>query len=436
MIKFVTPAEAVKAIQSGDFVHLSSVVTEPTVLVDAMVERGRNKEIHNITISHLHTEGPAPYASPEFEGIFQLNSYFIGANVRKVSQSGYADLIPIFLSDTQRLLRNGELRCDVAMIQVSEPDRHGYVSLGTSVDTCLAAMEQARVIIACVNKHMPRVFGDSFIHVSKINYFCRHDEPLHAAHFSTPTAEESAIAKYCASVIEDGACLQMGIGSIPNAVLSELKNHKNLGVHTEMFADGIIPLVESGVINGANKVLDKGKIVTTFLMGSQALYDFVDYNPAVLIKDVAYTNDPMIICKNPRVTSLNSAIQIDITGQCCADSIGTKIFSGVGGQIDFVYGASRSEGGVSIIAMQSETKDGVSKIAPTLNLGSGVQTTRNHVQYVATEFGIVRLAGRSMQERAVLLASIAHPRHREELERAAFERFGAHFNYIKNVTKK
>ncbi|MEG0500481.1 MAG: acetyl-CoA hydrolase/transferase C-terminal domain-containing protein, partial [Rikenellaceae bacterium] len=268
-----------------------------------------------------------------------------------------------------------------------------------------------------------------------INYFCRHDEPLHAAHFTAPTAEESAIAKYCASVIEDGACLQMGIGSIPNAVLSELKGHKNMGVHTEMFADGIIPLVESGVINGANKVLDKGKIVTTFLMGSQALYDFVDYNPAVLIKDVAYTNDPMIICQNPKVTSLNSAIQIDITGQCCADSIGTKIFSGVGGQVDFVYGASRSEGGVSIIALQSETKDGISKIAPTLHLGSGVQTTRNHVQYVATEYGIVKLAGRSMQERAVLLTSIAHPRHREELERAAFERYGAHFNYIKNVTK-
>lgn len=435
MIEYVTPAEAVKEIQSGDFVHLSSVVTEPTILVDAMVERGRNKEISNITISHLHTEGPAPYTAAEFEGIFQLNSYFIGANVRKQSQAGYADLIPIFLSDIQRLLRNGTMRCDVALISVSEPDKHGYVSLGTSVDGTLAAMEQARVIIACVNKHMPRIFGDSFIHVSKITKFVRHDAPLHEAHFAEPTAEEQAIASYCASVIEDGACLQMGIGSIPNAVLSRLTNHKNLGVHTEMFADGVLPLVASGVINGANKKLDKGKMVTTFLMGSKALYDFVDYNPGVLIKDVGYTNDPMIICQNPKVTSLNSAIQVDITGQCCADSIGTKIFSGVGGQVDFVYGASRSEGGVSIIAMQSETKKGISKIAPTLNLGSGVQTTRNHIQYFATEYGIVNLAGRSMQERAVLLTSIAHPRHREELERAAFERFGPHFNYIKNITK-
>ena len=435
MIKFVTPQEAVKAIKSGDFVHLSSVVTEPKILVDAMVERGRNKEICNVTISHLHTEGPAAYAAPEFEGIFQLNSYFIGANVRKVSQMGYADLIPVFLSDTQRLLRSGELRCDVVLMSVSEPDKHGYVSLGTSVDTCIAAMEQARVIIAVVNKHMPRVFGDSFIHVSKIDTFVRCDETLHAAHFAAATGEELLIAKHCASVIEDGACLQMGIGSIPNAVLSELQNHKDLGIHTEMFADGILPLVASGVINGANKKLDKGKIVTTFLMGSQELYDFVDYNPAVLIKDVAYTNDPMIICQNPKVTSLNSAIQVDITGQCCADSIGTKIFSGVGGQVDFVYGASRSERGVSIIALQSETKNGISKIASTLNLGSGVQTTRNHVQYIATEYGIVKLAGRSMQERAVLLTSIAHPRHREELEKAAFERYGAHFNYIKNITK-
>ncbi len=435
MINYVTPAEAVKAIRSGDFVHLSSVVTEPTILVDAMVERGRNREFENVTISHLHTEGPAQYTATEFEGIFQLNSYFIGANVRKQSQAGYADLIPLFLSDTQRLLRLGVLKCDVAMISVSEPDKHGYVSLGTSVDTCLAAMEQARVIIAVVNKYMPRVFGDSFIHISKIDHFCRHDAPLHEAHFVDPTPEEVSIAKHCASVIEDGACLQMGIGSIPNAVLSELKNHKNLGVHTEMFADGILPLVASGVINGANKVLDKGKIVTTFMMGSQALYDFVDYNPGVLIKDVAYTNDPMILCKNPQVTSINSALQVDITGQCCADSIGTKIFSGVGGQIDFVYGASRSERGVSIIAMQSETNKGVSKIAPVLNLGSGVQTTRNHVQYVATEYGIVNLVGKSMQERALLLTSIAHPRHREELERAAFERFGPHYTHIKNITK-
>ena len=254
------------------------------------------------------------------------------------------------------------------------------------------------------------------------------------AHFSVPNEIETAIGKNCAALIEDGACLQMGIGAIPNAVLAQLGNHKNLGIHTEMFADGVLPLVESGVINGRNKAIDKGKMVSTFLMGSQTVYDFIDNNPGVLMMDVGYTNDPYIIAKNPKVTAINSALQVDLTGQVCADSLGTKFYSGVGGQIDFIYGASRSEGGKAILAMPSVTNKGISKIAPTLTNGAGVVTTRAHIHWFVTEFGAVNLYGKSMQERARLIISVAHPDHQEELDRAAFERFGPHHTYIKATT--
>ena len=332
-IKFTTPEEAVKVIKSGDHVHLSSVASVPQVLVCAMAERGKAGELHDVKIHHLHTEGDAMYAVPEMEGVFQLDSFFVGGNVRKVTQAGFADYIPVFLSETQRLYRDGTLPCDVAMIQVSPPDRHGYVSLGTSVDATLAAVECAKTVIAVVNRYVPRSFGDSFIHMSKIDIFVENDTPLIEEHFAEPNEVEKAIGRNCASLIEDGACLQMGIGSIPNAVLSQLTGHKNLGVHTEMFADGVLPLVESGVINGANKKINRGKIVSTFLMGSQKVYDFIDDNPGVLMKDVGYTNDPFIISQNPKVTALNSALQVDLTGQICADSLGTKFYSGVGGQV-------------------------------------------------------------------------------------------------------
>ena len=434
-IKFVTAEEAVKAIRPGDHVHLSSVASAPQCLIKAMCERGRRGELKDVHVHHLHTEGPAPYAAEEFDGVFQLDSFFVGSNVRKVTQSGYADYIPIFLSETQKLYRSGALPCDVAMIQVSPPDKHGYVSLGTSVDATLAAVECARTVIAVVNKHVPRSFGDAFIHSSQIHVFVEDDTPLEEAHFSVPNETEIAIGKHCAALIEDGACLQMGIGAIPNAVLAQLTNHKNLGIHTEMFADGVLPLVESGVINGRNKAIDKGKIVSTFLMGSQKVYDFIDNNPGVLMMDVGYTNDPFVISRNPKVTAINSALQVDITGQVCADSLGTKFYSGVGGQIDFIYGASMSEGGKAIIAMPSVTNKGVSKIAPVLNSGAGVVTTRAHIHYMVTEFGAVDLYGKSMQERARLLTSIAHPDHQEALDKAAFERFGSHFRYIKMKTK-
>jgi len=434
-IKFTTPEEAVKVIKSGDHVHLSSVASAPQCLIKAMCARGENGELKNVHIHHLHTEGPAPYADAKFEGVFQLDSFFVGGNVRKVTQSGYADYIPVFLSETQKLYRSGALPCNVAMIQVSPLDKHGYVSLGTSVDATLAAVECAGKVIAVVNKYVPRAFGDALIPVSNIDIFVQDDTMLEEAHFTTPSEIEVAIGKHCAALIEDGACLQMGIGAIPNAVLAQLTNHENLGIHTEMFADGVLPLVESGVINGLNKTIDKGKMVSTFLMGSQAVYDFIDDNPGVAMMDVGYTNDPFIISRNEKVTAINSALQVDITGQVCADSLGTTFYSGVGGQVDFIYGASLSKGGKAIIAMPSVTNKGVSKIASVLNSGAGVVTTRSHIHYFVTEFGAVDLYGKSLQERARLITSVAHPDHMEALDKASFDRFGPHFQYIKMKTK-
>ncbi len=429
-IKFISADEAVKVVKSGDHIHLSSVASAPQILIQALCRRGDAREFTDVRIHHLHTEGPAPYADPKYEGIFFHQAFFVGSNVRKSVQAGYADYIPILLGETQKLYRAGYLPCNVAMIQVSPVDKNGYVSLGTSVDATLAAIECAEHVIAVVNKNVPRSWGDAIIPASMIDLFVEDNTPLEPAHFSEPNEIEKAIGTHCANLIEDGATLQMGIGAIPNAVLAQLGNHKNLGIHTEMFADGVLPLVEKGVINGADKAIDKGKLVATFLMGSQTCYDFIDDNPMVLMKDVAYTNDPFIIAQNPKVTAINSALQVDITGQVCADSLGTKFYSGVGGQMDFTYGASRSEGGKAIIAMPSATNKGISKIAPTLTLGAGVVTSRNHIHWLVTEYGAVNLYGKSLQERAKLIISIAHPDAREELDKAAFERFGPHFHFV------
>ncbi len=429
-INFVSADEAVKVVKSGDHIHFSSVASAPKVLIDALCRRGDAGELKDVRIHHLHTEGAAPYVDAKYEGTFFHQAFFVGGNVRKSVQAGYADYIPIFLSETQRLYRSGVLPCNVAMIQVSTPDKHGYVSLGTSVDATLAAIECAEYVIAVVNRHVPRAWGDAMIPLDMIDIFVECDSELEPAHFSDPNDIEVAIGKNCAALIEDGATLQMGIGAIPNAVLAQLGGHKNLGIHTEMFADGVLPLVEKGVINGAEKGIDRGKLVSTFLMGSQKVFDFIDDNPMVAMMDVGYTNDPYIIAKNPKVTAINSALQVDLTGQVCADSLGTTFYSGVGGQIDFVYGASLSKGGKAIIAMPSVTNKGVSKIAPVLNLGAGVVTTRNHIHWFVTEHGAVDLYGKSLQERAKLMISVAHPDHREELDRAAFERFGPHFHFM------
>ncbi len=430
-IKIVSPQEAVKVVKSGDHIHFSSVAAAPAPLINALLERGKNGELRDVHIHHLHTEGPAPYGDAEFEGVFHADQFFVGGNLRKATQAGYADYIPVFLSETQKLYRCGALPIDVAMVQVSPPDKHGFVSLGTSVDATLAAIENAHTTIAIINKHVPRAFGDAMIKADMIDIWCEHHELLEEAHFTAPSDVEIAIGKNCAALIEDGACLQMGIGAIPNAVLAQLGGHKNLGIHTEMFADGVLPLVESGVINGEAKGIDKGKMVSTFLMGSQKVYDFIDDNPAVKMMDVGYTNDPFIISKNDRVTAINSALQVDITGQVCADSLGTKHYSGVGGQVDFIYGSSLSKGGKAIIAMPAVTNKGLSKIAPMLNSGAGVVTTRAHMHYFVTEFGAVDLYGKTLQERAKLVISVAAPEHQEELSRAAFERFGPHYNYVK-----
>lgn len=429
-IRFISAADAVKVIKSNDRVHLHSVAVTPHPLIKAMCDRGRNKEFRNVRIQHIHTEGHAPYADPEFEGIFQLESFFVGANVRKQTQAGYADYIPVFLQETQRLIREGYLQVNVAMIQVSKPDNFGYVSLGTSVDATLAAVEKADTVIAIVNPNVPRAFGDAMIHINEIDLFVEDDSPLITAEPGPISDTDRKIGRYVAELVEDGATLQMGIGAIPNAVLTMLGNHKDLGVHSEMFADGILPLVDKGVVNGKNKKIDKGRMVATFLMGSNKLYEFINDNPGVAMQDVKYTNRVNIIAKNPKVTAINSALQIDITGQVCADSIGTKFYSGVGGQIDFLRGASLSRGGKPIIAMPSVTNKGISKIAPILTPGAGVVSTRANIHWLVTEFGAVNLYGRTLQDRAKLIISIAHPDHQEELDKAAFERFGPHFHFI------
>jgi len=434
-IKTVSFEEAAKVIKSGDRVHLHSVALAPHKFINAMCERGRNGEIYDVTIQHIHTEGPAPYAATEFEGIFNLESLFVGSNVRKQTQAGYADYIPVFLSETQQLIREGYLNVNVTVVQVSPPDKHGYVSLGTSVDCSRAAVEMADTVVAIINPNVPRAFGDAMMPLNSFDIFCEDDSPL-IEHHNAPLSDiDIAIGKNVANLIPDGACLQMGIGGIPNAVLAQLGNHKNLGVHTEMFADGLLPLVESGVVNGMNKKLDKGKIVAGFLMGTKELYDFVDDNPGVLMMDVAYTNGVHVIKQNPKVCAINSALSIDLTGQVCADSIGTTHYSGVGGQIDFTRGAAASEGGVPIIAMPSVTGKGVSKITPTLLQGSGVVTTRNNMRWFATEHGCVNLFGKTLQQRAKAIISVAHPDFREELDRAAFERFGSHYHFVNKLVK-
>lgn len=429
-IKFISATEAVKVVKSNDRIHMHSVAVTPHLLINALCERGRNKEFRNVRIQHIHTEGPAPYADKEFEGIFRLESFFVGHNVRKQTQAGYADYIPVFLQETQRLIRQGYLKVNVAMIQVSTPDKFGYVSLGTSVDATLAAVENADTVIAIVNPNVPRAFGDAMFHMNDIDLFVEDNSELVVAAPGPISDTDRKIGRYVAELVEDGATLQMGIGAIPNAVLSMLGNHKDLGVHSEMFADGILPLVEKGVVNGKNKAIDKGKMVATFLMGTKKLYDFVHDNPGVAMQDVEYTNRVSIIAKNPKVTAINSALQIDITGQVCADSIGIVHYSGVGGQIDFLRGASLSEGGKPIIAMPSITNKGISKIAPILTPGAGVVSTRANIHWLVTEYGAVNLYGRTLQDRAKLIISISHPDHQELLDKAAFERFGPHFHFV------
>ena len=414
---FITAQEAVRVVRSGDHIHLSSIASVPHVLTEALCARGQ--ELEDVHFHHFHTEGPAPYAQG---GAFLDQGFFIGPNVRENVGKGLADYLPVNLYETQAMYRNGALRCDVALVQVSEPV-DGMVSLGTSVDCSVAALEVARERIAVVNPNVPFAYGD-LVPLERFTALVRDDAPLITKEYSQPSETDQAIGRHCAELVSDGACLQMGIGAMPNAICACLRDHKHLGLHTEMFSDGALELIRKGVIDNSCKIIDTGKVVASFLLGSQKLYDFVDRNPAVLMKEIAYTNDPWNIARNPGMVSINSAIEIDLTGQVCADSIGTRIYSGTGGQLDFVRGAKLSKGGKAIIAMASQTNKGLSKIVPTLKPGAGVVTPRADIQWVVTEYGAVNLYGKSLQERAKLLTSIAHPAQREALERAAFERFG------------
>ncbi len=420
-LTIVTAEEAVASVQSNNKVFFQGAAMTPNLLIDSLCNR--YKELSNVEIIQIHTHGKAKYLEAPYSKSFKLVSCFVGDNVRKGVNMNNGDYVPIFLSEIHWLFRRGIYPLDVAFIQVSPPDKHGFCSLGTSVDITLPAILTAKKVIALINPNVPRTHGDGIIHTSKIDYAVEVHSPIHQTKAGTASEIELKIGKHVAELIDDGATLQMGIGNIPNAVLHNLTNHKRLGIHTEMFSDGILPLVEQGVITGEEKEIKTGKIVTCFAVGSEKLYNFIDDNPLVHFKEAGYTNDTSIIKLNPKVTAINSAIEIDITGQVCADTIGQYQYSGVGGQMDFIRGASLSKDGKAIIAMPSITAKGISKITPFLKQGAGVTTTRAHVHYVATEYGVVNLFGKSLKQRAKALISIAHPNFREALEKEAYNRF-------------
>lgn len=420
--RYISAEEAVNIVNSGDRVFIHGSAATPLHMVEALLNRaGQIKDIELVSISTL---GKIDWNRPEVKESFYMNSLFVSANIRDWVNSPHGDYVPVFLSEIPYLFKNGILPLDVAIVHVSVPDKHGYCTLGTSIDAAWTAMRTAKKVIAQVNPKMPRTHGDTQVHISKFAAIVWHEAALPEVDYACKMDEASLkIGEHVAGLIEDGSTLQMGIGCIPDAVLRYLSNHKGLGIHTEMFSDGVIPLVESGVITNEHKKIRPGKIVSTFTIGTRKLYDFVDDNPNITFMDVSYVNDTAIIRKNPKVVAINSALEIDLTGQICADSLGTYQYSGIGGQMDFMRGASLSPGGKPIIALPSVTSKGISRITPMLKPGAGVVTTRGHVHYVVTEYGVVNLYGKNMEQRARLLISIAHPNHREELERAFYSRF-------------
>ena len=423
--RVVTPQEAVKAIKSGNRVFLTGNVSVPQTVLAALVEYAPS--LTDVEITQVLTVGGADYVSPDMEGHMRVNSMFISHNIRKAVQEGRADFTPILLSEFPLLFKRGLLPLDVALIQVSPPDEHGFCSLGVEVGPTKTPAEMAKVIIAEVNERMPRTLGDSFIHIGRITHIVPVNYPIPELSMSEEGNSEivEKIAGHIAELIPDGATMQLGIGAIPDAVLKYLYNKKDLGIHTELFSDGVIELVNAGVLTNARKTLHPGKIVAGFLMGTQRLYDWVDDNPMIELHRTEYVNDPFVIAQNERMVAVNSAKEVELNGQVCADSIGPKLYSGVGGQLDFIYGASRAKDGVPIIALPSTVvlKDGkpLSKIVPMLKQGAGVVTTRNHVRYVVTEFGVAELYGKTIRERARALIQIAHPDFRDELTYQAKE---------------
>ncbi|MBP6335206.1 MAG: acetyl-CoA hydrolase/transferase family protein [Bacteroidia bacterium] len=421
--KFRTADDAVKIVQSGDRIFIQGSAATPNVLLKSLFKR--KNELKRVELVSISTIGDDIFKPSDIGDSFFVNSLFVSKNVREIVNTVHGEYVPVFLSEIPLLFQNNILPIDVAFIHLSPPDKHGYCSLGTSVDTVRSAIKSAKHVIAQVNKQMPRTHGDGLIHVDTIHSLVEIDEALPEVSYSKKMDENSlTIGKYCAELIEDGSTLQMGIGAIPDAVLSCLNNHKDLGVHTEMFSDGVIPLVKNGVITNKYKVRDRGRIVTGFVIGTKELYNFVDDNPLVSFLDIDYVNDTSVIRTNPKVVAINSAIEIDITGQICSDSIGMYQYSGVGGQMDFMRGAALSKGGKPIIALKSTTKEGNSKIVPFLKQGASVATTRAHVHYVVTEYGVAYLFGKNLQQRANALLNITHPKHREELEKEIFKRFG------------
>lgn len=421
---YVSAEEALQILESGNTVFVQGAAATPTVLVNAMTQVGKNKSLKGITVCHMHTEGDAPYTDPSCSDIFRSCSFFMAGNVRKGVAEGRSDCIPIFLSEIPKLFYRGIYKPDISLIQVSPPDEHGYCSLGTSIDCVRAALIHTKTIVAQVNPNMPRTFGDGIIHSSHFDFAVNVDVPLPEHGGKPPTEVESKIGKLIAeNLVEDGATLQMGIGNIPDAVLSALTNHKDLGIHTEMFSAGVIDLLNNGCITNNQKTIHKGKMIASFLIGTKKLYDFVDNNPFVEMLNVDYVNSTRIIAQQPKMTAINSCIEVDLTGQVVSDSIGTRMYSGFGGQVDFIRGAAEGlDGrGKPIIAFPSSAK-GISKITPIIKPGAGVVTSRAHVDYVVTEYGIAQLFGKTLRQRAYELIQIAHPDHRESLEKAAFER--------------
>ncbi len=419
MYKSVTAEQAVKIINSNDRVYIQAAAAVPQELINAMTDR--HEELKDVEVCHLHLEGETPYADPKYKDSFHVNSLFIGHNVRHTLKAGNGSYTPVFLSEVPLLFKRHILPVDVALIQVSMPDRHGYCSLGVSVEASLAAISNAKHVIALINHQMPRVHGEGIIHISELDTFVEVDRPLPEFNLPKPTNVENKIGDFIAELIEDRSTLQMGIGSIPNAVLSRLGNHKDLGLHTEMFSDGVIDLILKDVINCNYKGINSGRALATFLMGSKRLYDYVDDNPFVEMRSCDYVNDVANIRQNPKMVAINSAIQVDLSGQVCADSIGTRMYSGVGGQMDFIRGASLSEGGKAIIAMPSTTHKGINRIVPFLYPGAGVVTTRAHVHYIVTEYGVANLYGKTIKQRVTELVKIAHPDHRENIEKDYYD---------------
>ena len=418
-----TPLEAVSTIADGEFVWCHSMGATPRLLLEGLVEHANNRR--DIQLMQLHTEHAEILTAPELQGRLRNRCFFVGDSTRSTVNDGRDEFVPIFLSEIPKLFRRGEQRVDTALIQVSPPDAHGYCSLGISVEATRAALEVAGRVIAHINPDMPRVHGEGFIHYSRFDAIVESRAPLPEVPPSEPSEVERRIGEHVASLIRDGDCLQMGIGAIPNAVLRCLNHHKDLGIHTEMFSDGLIDLYETGAISNRKKRKYPGRIVSTFVLGSRRLYDFVDDNPEVVLLDTEYVNDTSVIRQNNNVVAINSALQVDLSGQVCADSIGPRIYSGVGGQVDFIRGASLSEGGRAIIAMPSTAVGGtVSRISAALTSGAGVVTTRAHTHYVVTEYGIVNLRGKSLKERARELIGIAHPDFREQLAREVHALWG------------